>query len=167
MLCSLSFFWKKKLIFPKYRNRPKTIPCLVSHLLLSQVRVKKGTILFCLLAENQGVPGHEFPPSAENCVQKYIFIIYKVYIYEPVRYIPVYAVKIQKTSNNYLIYFWCIFWVFLKDLTEKPVLSGFWRDKPVRDGIPVYAVMVHIENLYTLSVQIIVTHFLVPPPWNR
>ena len=61
-------FLEKKLIFPKYRNRPKTIPCLVSHLLLSQVRVKKGTILFCLLAENQGVPGHEFPPCAENCV---------------------------------------------------------------------------------------------------
>ena len=61
-------FLEKKLIFPKYRNRPKTIPCLVSHLLLSQVRVKKGTILFCLLAENQGVPGHEFPPYAENRV---------------------------------------------------------------------------------------------------
>ena len=40
---------------------PNKITCLVSHLILSQVRGKKGTILFCLLEENQGVPGHGCP----------------------------------------------------------------------------------------------------------
>ena len=61
-------FLEKKLVFPKHQNRPKTIPCLVFHLLLSKLCVKKVKILFCLLAENQGVPGHEFPPCAENRV---------------------------------------------------------------------------------------------------
>ena len=42
------------------------------HLLLSKLCVKKVKILFCLLAEIQGVPGHEFPPYAENCVYDFL-----------------------------------------------------------------------------------------------
>ena len=68
-ICNLTFSYAmftcilgNKNIFVKcHPNLPKIIPCLVSHLILSQVWVKKGKILFCLLAENQGVPGHECP----------------------------------------------------------------------------------------------------------
>ena len=109
-ICNLAFsyamftflFWKKKAKFPKFSLIDQIIPCLVSHLFLSQLWVHKGKILFCLLAENQGVSGHECPTLRGKPCSHFQLSLMRLYLWEVVAVRPCQLVCYWNSLNPFM-----------------------------------------------------------------